>query len=224
MRMVDKTLEAVNMTKLATLTMSTALFLLLAPGPARAHCDAEDGPVAKAASKALDTGKVGHALAWVQPSGEAEIKRTFQEVVEVRKQGGKARALADRYFLETLVRVHRQGEGAPYTGIKPAGGKIGPAISAADRAVASGSPRELEKLLVETVRHGLHERMARVKKTSKWDPSNAAAGREHVAAYVDLLHFAEGIYKTAHGGHHEGEARAEAETGTRAGTHERHAD
>jgi uncharacterized protein DUF6448 len=96
--------------------------LLLAPTFALAHCDGMDGPVVKAAQKALQTGDVNLLLIWVQKkSDEAEIQKVFAETMAMRKLGPDAKALADRYFFETLVRLHRAGEGAPYTGLKPAG-------------------------------------------------------------------------------------------------------
>ena len=45
---------------------------------------------------------------------------------------GYGKELSDQFFIKTLVRVHRAGEGAPYTGIRPAGTDLGPAIPAAD--------------------------------------------------------------------------------------------
>jgi hypothetical protein len=44
------------------------------------------------------------------------------------------------YFFETRVCVHREGEGAAYTGLKPAGLDLGPDIPAADKALESGNP------------------------------------------------------------------------------------
>src|SRR5687768_9733513 len=88
---------------------------------ASAHCDTLDGPVVAAARKALDSGNVNAVLIWVQSRDDAEIRNHFQKTMAVRKAGPQARELADMYFFETLVRLHRAGEGAGYTGLKPAG-------------------------------------------------------------------------------------------------------
>lgn len=72
-----------------------------------AHCDGLDGPVVKAAQRALQTGDVNPVLIWVKPQDEAEIKKTFEETLAVRKLAPQAQAFADRYFFETLVRIHR---------------------------------------------------------------------------------------------------------------------
>ena len=118
------------------LTVSiVALFAWTAP--ASAHCDTLDGPVVSAARKALDTGDINLVLAWTQKSDDKEIRNAFDKARAVRKAGGQAKELADTYFFETLVRVHRAGEGASYTGLKPAG-EIEPPIAAADLAITTG--------------------------------------------------------------------------------------
>ena len=112
-------------TSFAGLTMLVAA--VLAPQPARAHCDGLDGPVVKAAQRALAETNVNLVLIWVQKDEEREIKRAFEKTLAVRKLNAEAKELADLYFFETHVRLHRAGEGAPYTGLKPAGRDLGPA-------------------------------------------------------------------------------------------------
>jgi hypothetical protein len=184
------------------MSIRTALLVTLAalglPATARPHCDTLDGPVVMAARTALETGKLNPVLAWVRPSDEAEVKAAFTRARAVRQLGPEARALADTSFFETVVRVHRAGEGAPYTGLKPAGQDLGPAVPAADRAVAARSPAEVERLLVEAVRHGLHQRLERV--TARARPGeDVAAGRAWVEAYVPYVHWVEGVYQAASG-------------------------
>jgi len=176
------------------------LFLLAGPpATALAHCDTLDGPVVKTARTALETGKLNPVLAWVRPGDEAEVKAAFARARAVRKLGAEARDLADTSFFETVVRVHRAGEGAPYTGLKSAGQDLGPAVPAADRAIGKHSAEEVEKLLVETVRKGLHQRLERV--TARSQPGeNVAQGREWVEAYVPYVHWVEGVYQAAAGG------------------------
>jgi hypothetical protein len=125
--------------------------------PASAHCDGLDGPVVSAARKALDSGDPNPVLIWVQPKDEAEVRHAFAEAVAVRKLSPQAREMADRYFFETLVRVHRAGEGAPYTGLKPAGRDLGPAIPLADKAVATGSEAELASFVSKEAERGPRE-------------------------------------------------------------------
>src|SRR3990172_9984859 len=96
-------------------TLFTLGVILLFPNSAMAHCDGMDGPVVKAAQKALASGDVNLVLIWVQKEDEKEIREAFDRTLEVRKLSAEAKELADMYFFETLVRVHRIGEGAPYT-------------------------------------------------------------------------------------------------------------
>ena len=111
-----------------------AAVVLAVPLSTRAHCDTLDGPVVKTARAALDTGKIAPVLAWVRAQDEAEIRAAFQKAAAARKLGPEAKVVADTWFFETVVRVHRAGEGAPFTGLKPAGLDLGPAVPAADRA------------------------------------------------------------------------------------------
>lgn len=129
--------------------------------PASAHCDTLDGPVVSAARKALETGNVNLVLVWVQKNDEAELRNAFQRTRNVRKAGGEAKELADLYFFETLVRVHRAGEGAAYTGLKPTG-TIEPPVAAADRAIENGKLEALAKLIFERIETGLHRQFDEV--------------------------------------------------------------
>jgi hypothetical protein len=173
------------------------LAVLLSGGPALAHCDGLDGPVVNAAREALETGDVTLVLIWVQPDDEAEIQAAFADTMAVRGLSPAAEDLADRYFFETLVRLHRAGEGAPYTGLKPAGRDLGPAIPAADGAIESGDLNEAATLLTEAVEHGLHAEFEALQERRGYDPSDVEAGREYVEAYVSFIHYAERIYEAA---------------------------
>ena len=171
--------------------------LVLAPNRTLAHCDGMDGPVVKAAQKALETGNVNLALIWVQKTDEAEIRKAFDQTVTVRKLSPEARALADRYFFETLVRLHRAGEGAPYTGLKPAGRDLGPAIPAADKALETGSVEPLLKLLTDAVQAGTRERFSHAMGKKNIGINDVEMGREYVRSYVEFVHYVERIYQSA---------------------------
>jgi hypothetical protein len=172
------------------------LFLSTLPTAARAHCDTLDGPVVLTARKALETGKLNPVLAWVRPQDEAEIRAAFARATAVRKAGPEARGLADTWFFETVVRIHRAGEGAPYTGLKPAGQDLGPAIAAADRSIGSGSPAAVEKILSDAVKAGVHERFARLA-AERRPGEDVAAGRAWVQAYVPYVHYVEAVHEAA---------------------------
>lgn len=165
--------------------------------PVFAHCDTLDGPVVKAAQKALETGSVNLVLIWVQQKDETEIKKAFEKTLTVRKLSPEAKDLADMYFFETVVRIHRAGEGAPYTGLKPAGANVNPAVAAADKAIDSKSPEKLEELLTDTVKQELHKKFKEVLEWKDYSPYDIASGRKFVEAYVVFIHYAEGVYEAA---------------------------
>jgi hypothetical protein len=210
------------MKRLAMTAGALALAVVaLVPAAARAHCDSLDGPVVNATRTALDTGKIDPVLPWLQPEGEAEVRAAFAEALKVRQLGPDARKLADRSFFETVVRVHRAGEGAPYTGLKPAGRDLGPAIPAADRAIVQGSAKEVEEILVNAVKHGLAEKF-RALHGKKAPPADLVHGRHWVAAYVEYVHYVEGLYEAATKGAAHGHAAAEKGDETHAAGHAAH--
>lgn len=122
--------------------------------------------------------------------------------------------MADRYFFETLVRVHRAGEGAPYTGLKPAGRDLGPAIPLADKAVATGSERDLAAFAAQEVENGIHRKFADLQRKRNFRPDDLAAGRDYVASYVTFVHYVEGLHQAAEAaaaGHYDEAQPASAE-------------
>jgi len=131
----------------------------------------------------------------------------------VRRKGPEAKELADRYFFETLVRVHRAGEGAPYTGLKPAGA-VEPAIAGADRALESGSVENLVKLVTNSVATGIRKRFAHALEAKKHQNESVQAGREYVEAYIEFTHYVERLHRdaTSSAAHHGEAAEAKAES------------
>jgi hypothetical protein len=172
------------------------IIVLAAPVLAAAHCDTLDGPVVGAARKALDSGDINHALVWVQQEDETAIRRAFERARTVRKAGGEAKELADLYFFETLVRVHRAGEGAAYTGLKPAG-TVEPPVAAADRAIHAGSLEPLAPRGAERQEQGLHGHFDAVMARKKYASADVPAGRAYSSAYVEFVHYAERLYDAA---------------------------
>ncbi len=185
----------------------TAACLVLSQ-PALAHCDSLDGPVVRDARAALEKRDPTPVLKWVTAENESEIRDAFAKTLAVRNLGNDARLLADRYFFETLVRVHRAGEGEPFTGLKPAG-RIDPGISAADASLEAGSAERLAKQLAQAIEADISKRFDVALERKKHSGESVAAGRAYVAAYVEYVHFVEGVHRLAEKGapleHHDGE-------------------
>jgi hypothetical protein len=187
------------------LMMAAAIIWLgvIFPSASFAHCDTLDGPVVIEAKAALEKGDVTPVLKWVAKDHEDEIQTVFKKVLAVRRTGSEAKEVVDRYFLETLIRVHRTGEGEPFTGLKPAG-TIEPAVAAADRAIGAGSVDELAKELAQAAQNAVRERFGRVMNARKHKDQSVSAGRDYVAAYVEYVHFVETLHDSlsAGGAHH----------------------
>ena len=154
------------------------------------HCDARDGPVVKAAMRALEEEDVDLVLPFVHDAGEDDVRRAFELVVKGRKQGPEAQVVCDDWFFETVVRIHRAGEGAPYTGLKPAGLDTGPAIPRAEAAIASGDPDALVGFFLRSVDGEMRRRFAHLMEIGRrTDPLRSRA-------YVqDMLGFEVGSHK-----------------------------
>ncbi len=172
------------------------------PTEAVAHCDTLDGPVVVEAKAALESGDVTPIVKWVKQEHEAELRAAFQKTLAVRSMGAEARDLADMYLFETLVRLHREGEDAPYTGLKPAG-EVEPPVAAADKAIANGNVDDLAGEIGQAVEDRVRERFLQLIETKKHKDDSVEAGREYVEAYVIFVHFVEGLHNTlASGPHH----------------------
>lgn len=184
------------------------------PRMAHAHCDTMDGPVIQAAKVALKKQDVTPVLKWVKSEGEAEVRSAFSKTLDVRTKGTDAQELADQFFFETLARVHRAGEGMPFTGIKPSGTVIEPTVRAADEALERGSVDKLVKQVTDEAAAGIRKRFAEVGEKRKHAEQGVEAGREYVAAYVEYVHYVEGLHQAAQGAgehHAEGQQAVPAE-------------
>ena len=161
-----------------------------------AHCDTLDGPVIQDARIALEKGDVTPVLKWVKKGVEPEIRAEFDKALLERKTNEET---ADMKFFETLVRIHRAGEGAPYTGVKPAGA-VEPAVAKADKAMEEGSIDKLAEKIGNVVTGGIKKRFAEMMEAKKHMNESVEAGRKYVAAYVEYVHYVEGIHNLATGG------------------------
>jgi len=198
--------KKVNLIKLMGFSpLAIAIAWALVSRTGYAHCDTLDGPVVIIAKAALDKGDVTPVLKWVSQKDEDEIKKAFEKTLAVRKLGPQAKELADMYFFETLVRVHRAGEGEPYTGLKPAGIAIEPGILAADKALESGSADSLVKEITSTISEGIQQRFNHAIEAKKHAEESIEKGRVYVKAYVEFVHYIEGLHKAISGQVHSAE-------------------
>ncbi len=194
------------------LLLSVAVLLALGPvTAAQAHCDSRQGPVATAARNALESGDISLILPYVQADAEAELTAAFERALAVRSLGGDAQTLADEYFQETAVRLHRQGEGASYTGLTDE--ETPEVITVADQAMAAGSIDSLLSHLDGLTREGIAERYAAVVEAREHAQAEGTveAHRERVEAELGFELYVYGVYEALSGAtaHAEGAAHAE---------------
>ena len=168
------------------------------------HCDSMDGPVVTAARRALEKEDINLILPYVKDNASADVKSAFEKALRARKSDPAAREVADLYFFETAVRLHRAGEGAPYTGLKPAGLDVGPVIPVAEKAIESGSPDALIRLLTDTLRHEVQHRFEYIKRLRDYRTGDVAKAREYVEAMLGLEVYSHQLYQAMKAAAHEG--------------------
>lgn len=183
----------------ALTVLGAGLIFLTASTPVQAHCDSLQGPVVTAAKKALETGDVKLVLPYVHPEAEAELAAAFEQALAVRKLGGQAKEVADRFFFETTVRLHREGEGAAYTGLKDE--PIDSAIAAADKAMEIGSLDELYPMLNQAVQEGVAHQFQALQEARELAAKEGTveANRERVEAELIFEKYIYGLHQAAQG-------------------------
>lgn len=178
------------------------ILMLMFTVPTYAHCDSYDGPVIQDAYKALEKEDVRFVMKWIETKHEAEITNLFNKTVGLKNKDVEIYSIVEKHFLETLVRHHRETEGAPYTGLKPAG-STAPIVQMADNSIENQDVKTLLTNLGNHIQEVIAEKYEKVAALSKVKDNSVAEGRAYVAAYVDYTHTLEGIEAVlAHGGHH----------------------
>jgi hypothetical protein len=173
-------------------TFLIAASVLFIPPMAWAHCDTVGGPVVADARLALDKSDITPVLKWIKPEDEAEIRAAFQKTLAVRAKGSDAREIADRYFFESLVRLHRMSENAPFTGLKDE--PVEAPIALADTALESGSADALIDQTTAHVAAQLRQLFTATSEARKHKSDSVPAGREYVARYVKFMHYVEQLH------------------------------
>ncbi|HSL81699.1 MAG TPA: DUF6448 family protein [Thermoanaerobaculia bacterium] len=172
----------------------------LAPTIARAHCDRLDGPVAGAARAALESGRFEAVQIWVAEPQEAALREAWEMARQARDEGPAAARLAERYLIETAVRLHRQAEGMSYEGVAPAGLALPQDVAAGDRAIESGDVDPVLTLLSEEMRHKTRHLFEEARAALARRDESVEAGREWVDAYVRYIVFVHGLHESIQAG------------------------
>lgn len=166
---------------------------------AYAHCDLESGPVAVAAKQALKTNDVNKVLIWVSEEQEQELTATYRQAKAVYAKGGASKTLAEQYFMENSVRLHRLAEGMSYTGLKPA--QAAPeVIQIAERSLDTGNLAPTNDLLVSMTKDKVSHYFEQARAAQKQSNGDVTSGREAMDAYVRYVTFVEHLHETIEAG------------------------
>lgn len=170
--------------------------------PTFAHCDSYDGPVIQDALKALSKKDVSYVMKWIKKDQEVEVTTLFNKTVSLKNSDAEIYSIVEKHFLETLVRLHRETEGAPFTGLKPAGSTT-PIVQMADKSIENKEVKNLLTNLNKHIQKVINEKFEKVNALSKVKDNSTSEGRAYVKAYVDYTHTLEAIEGVLeHGGEH----------------------
>jgi len=159
------------------------------------HCDTLDGPVVTACKTALKTMDVNHVLPFVPKNAEEELKKSFNKTIQARKLGEDAAEVADLWFFETAVRLHREGEGAPYTGLKPAGLDWGPVVPRAEKDIENGDPTETIEFLKGVLEKEMRKKFDKAMSLKNYGLEDVDAAREYTGSMLNFVLSAHHTYK-----------------------------
>ena len=177
----------------------TLVFMLSFTSTSQAHCDRVNGPVATDARKALETGNLSHALIWVTDKQADELKSAFEQSLKVYSKGNESQELAERYFMSETVRLHREAEGMPFKGLKPAQ-PSSKDIQIAEQALASGELAPVTNMLANEIRKKTSELYRKVMETKSKKDNSVEAGRKWVDAYVQYIVYVHKLYQNIQAG------------------------
>lgn len=159
------------------------------------HCDSMDGPVVKAAIRALDEKNVNLILPYVPKDNENEVLDVYNKVIKLREQSSDAKYISDKYFFETVVRIHRAGEGAAFTGLKPAGIDHGMVVPVAEKAIEKENAEKLTRLLCNALKSEIEKKFARIMELKRQENGPVDKAREYVSNMLGFIVNSHKLYK-----------------------------
>lgn len=180
--------------KNAIFVLSLILFFsLLSIQSASAHCDSFDGPALLDAAKALETNNVDLIKKWIRTEDEAVVVPLFHKTYSLKNGDATVYEIVRTHFYETLIRLHREMEGASFTGLKPAGTTAHITVMS-DKALTSGDFKGLLAALNRHINGQLTEKYEKVAALYSVKDRSVEEGRAYVAAYVDYTHAVEAVH------------------------------
>lgn len=190
------------MQRIIFMTSLAVFFSLLgvhAPMSAEAHCDRVNGPVANDARKALQSGQLESVAIWVGQEQMAELRDVFEQSLGAYQMGGKAKDVAEQYFMSTAVRLHRQAEGFPFHGLKPAQ-PLPKDVALAEKALETGNLQPVTGFLASEMQSQTERLFQQVLEKQKNKDKSVETGREWADAYVKYITFVHDLHQNIESG------------------------
>ena len=200
-------MKNLSKSKMALVVGSFVLLNLSYIGSASAHCDGMDGPVIVTAKSAIQNKDVTPLLKWVPKNSEQTIKNAFEKTLVERTSGKESAEVVDNRFFSTLVKVHRESEGASFTGIKPAG-HIEPIVLEADAALKNKNVDHLAEGIAKKVELAIRDKFEKAAHSEQFAEKSVEQGREYVSNYIQYVHFVEEMNNMTSQSEAHGEAHA----------------
>lgn len=158
-----------------------------------AHCDSYDGPALIDAEKALLTNNVHLIFKWINAEMEDEIVSLFNKTYALKDGDKDVYEIVKKHFFETFIRLHREMEGASFTGLKPAGTTAHITLMS-DKALETGDFNSLLKALNNHLNKQLQEKYDKTKALYRVRDNSVEEGRAYVKAYIDYTHSLEAVH------------------------------
>lgn len=159
------------------------------------YMDSMDGPVVNAAENALDMEDVKYILPYVSPKDEEELKDAFEKTLSVRELSGTAAELADYWFFETAVRLHREEGEKPYSGLKPSGTDWGPIVPKIVQAVETENVNEFLEFLLNFLKEDIEGRFEDVLAKKDYDEDDVEEARDYLNAREEFIEYTRKFYE-----------------------------
>jgi len=162
------------------------------------HCDRNDGPVTRAAKRALETGNAQHILIWIQEDSENTVKNLLEKACCERTTRNDAHNNTVDWYFGTVSRLHSAYHGTHNLNISTKTPEEKAIILLVERACESGNFEDLSPVIPDDCTGEMRQYFDDVMKMRNFDKKNSAAGRVYVSAVVNFITFVYHLHSGSH--------------------------
>jgi hypothetical protein len=150
-------------------------------------CNQHDGPVTRAAKRALETGNAQYILIWIQKESENTVKNLLERACCERTTRKDSHQRTTDWFFETVNRLHSAYYGPCNLDISTKSREEKEIILLVERACESGNVEELLTIIPDASAVEMRQCFEDVMKKRDYGGKNSAAGRVYISAVVDFI-------------------------------------